>query len=184
MLRRLVFTLTLLALTSNAVANDLQLGSGSVSLASATQVDFLPVEEAYQLSVEVSSPQSLRLYWQIAPEYYLYKKRFDFKFEQDDQSIPLEVTFPQGIERDDEFFGLSEVYYHSADITLQLGTAASSGTLTVTSQGCADAGLCYPPQTGSRFTATNTDDGPAGLCRRQYPQSYALRIPGAVAQSL
>ncbi|MCX2983338.1 protein-disulfide reductase DsbD [Halieaceae bacterium IMCC14734] len=150
MLRHIVLTLLLLALPLNAAANDLQLSS-SVSLDGATQIDFLPVEEAYQLSLEVSSPQSLRLYWQIAPEYYLYKKRFDFKFEQDDQSIPLEVTFPKGIERDDEYFGLSEVYYHNADITLQLGNAASSGILTVTSQGCADAGLCYPPQT-ERFS--------------------------------
>jgi thiol:disulfide interchange protein len=145
MLRHVALILLLFALPLNATANDLLLSS-NMGLDGAAQTEFLAVTEAYQLALEVSSPQSLRLYWQIAPGYYLYKKRFSFQFEQDDQSVPLEISYPKGIEREDEYFGLSEVYYHNADISLQLGGSAGQGTLTVISQGCADAGLCYPPQ--------------------------------------
>ena len=52
---------------------------------------------------------------------------------------------PAGLSRNDEYFGEVEVYYHSADITLTLQRNTQRATLSATSQGCADAGLCYPP---------------------------------------
>ncbi len=115
------------------------------SLAS-THDDFLPVEEAYQLAMEVTDQQQLRLYWQIHEGYYLYKKRFAFSLETAEGEIELTPTFPEGVIREDEYFGRSEVFYNSADIFLALAAPAERGTLKITSQGCADAGLCYPPQ--------------------------------------
>lgn len=118
--------------------------------AGSLEEEFLPVEEAYQLALELTGSgeggQQLRLYWQIADKYYLYRKRFAFELEDEQGNIDTAVEMSTGIEREDEYFGLSEVYYHFADVMLTPSRAEGSATLTVTSQGCADAGLCYPPQ--------------------------------------
>ncbi|MDG2045589.1 MAG: protein-disulfide reductase DsbD [Halioglobus sp.] len=107
--------------------------------------EFLPVEQAYQLEVEIIDGQNIRVYWQIAPNYYLYQHRFDFNLETDQGAVDLSVDMPAALSRNDEYFGEVEVYYQNADINLQLQRASERGILSVTSQGCADAGLCYPP---------------------------------------
>ena len=50
-------------------------------------VEFLPVEEAYQLGLDVIDDQTLRLFWQIAPEYYLYQSRFKFQLSDEQGEI-------------------------------------------------------------------------------------------------
>jgi thiol:disulfide interchange protein len=107
--------------------------------------DFLPVEQAYQLEVEILDEQRVRLYWQIAQDYYLYQHRFAITLEDDQGSIDLQSNMPEGLSHIDEYFGEVQIYYNSADITLDLQRSAQRATLTATSQGCADAGLCYPP---------------------------------------
>jgi len=107
--------------------------------------EFLPVEEAYRLSVEVQGDRGLRLYWQIEEAYYLYKHRFAFELSNEKGPIKVETEFPPALERTDEYFGEVSVYYHEADITLTTEQATGTTRLKVTSQGCADAGLCYPP---------------------------------------
>jgi thiol:disulfide interchange protein len=114
----------------------------------ASQPQFLPVEEAYRLEVEVGDDGGLRAYWQIADGYYLYQHRFSFALADSRGDIPLAVEFPPALERQDEFFGDVRVYYDHADIPLvPARVPAGTATLKVGSQGCADAGLCYPPQT-------------------------------------
>lgn len=107
--------------------------------------DFLPVEEAYQLEVEILDEHSVRLYWQIAENYYLYQHRFAFHLEDEKGVIDLESDMPAALSRSDEYFGEVQVYYNNADITLKLPRNTQRATLSATSQGCADAGLCYPP---------------------------------------
>ena len=107
---------------------------------------FLPVEEAYQLELEILDNQRVRLYWQIADSYYLYQHRFAFTLQDDSGPIKLDIALPPALQRSDEYFGDVQVYYHNADIILQLMRPSQRATLTVSSQGCADAGLCYPPQ--------------------------------------
>ena len=116
------------------------LGAGS-----AAGPDFLPVEQAYQLEVEILDERSVRLYWQIAPNYYLYQHRFAFHLEDDKGVIDLASEIPAGLSHTDESFGEVQVFYHSADIVLRLERSSQRATLSATSQGCADAGLCYPP---------------------------------------
>lgn len=108
--------------------------------------EYLPVEEAYQLAVDVVDPATVRLYWQIAPEYYLYQSRFKFQFRDAEGDIASEPAFPPGKEHEDEYFGVQDVYYFNADITVGLERSSSDMVMVATSQGCADAGLCYPPQ--------------------------------------
>ena len=109
--------------------------------------EFLPVEEAYGLEVEVISERQLRLFWRIAPEYYLYQHRFDFTLQDEQGDIGVEAQLPAAITHTDDFFGEVQIYYHGVDMTLDLSRDAGPATLTATSQGCADAGLCYPPYT-------------------------------------
>jgi thiol:disulfide interchange protein DsbD len=115
------------------------------------QVEFLPVEEAYKLAIDLDSGPSgqpvIRLYAQIAKGYYLYKHRFAFKLNDTaGQAVALDADFPPAIQRTDEFFGEVEVFYHDLDLTLMPRKAAGQGELMVGYQGCADAGLCYPPE--------------------------------------
>lgn len=110
--------------------------------------DFLPVEQAYQLETEVLDEHRIRLYWQIADSYYLYQHAFKFKLQDTQGAVTTTPLFPKALERSDEFFGDVRVYYSDADIILESTRALEQGAhLAVTSQGCADAGLCYPPRT-------------------------------------
>ena len=110
-------------------------------------VQFLPVEEAYQVELEILDDTSLRIYWVIADTYYLYKHRFNFSLTDAQGDVPLAAELPDGLHREDEYFGEVEVYYNDADILLRPERATGVATLALGSQGCADAGLCYPPQT-------------------------------------
>jgi len=113
---------------------------------SPSAVQFLPVEEAYQVEIEVQDNNKLRIYWLIADDYYLYQHRFTFNLTDAQGDVPLDVALPEGLHREDEYFGEVEVYYNYVDIVLQPARTAGQATLTLGSQGCADAGLCYPPQ--------------------------------------
>lgn len=108
--------------------------------------DFLPVEEAYRLLV---TPQDgkLLLQWDIADAYYLYKSRFSAELQAGEQSVPLEMQLPTGKRKHDEYFGEVEVFYQRVTAELPLPAGNDKFQLQVTSQGCADAGLCYPPYT-------------------------------------
>lgn len=110
-------------------------------------VEFLPVEEAYPLGVEVEGERALRLVWQMPPGYYLYQHAFRFSIEGDAGAEELNTEFPPAITREDEYFGVVQVYYDSLELVFTTRDPVYGSTLTVTSQGCADAGLCYPPRT-------------------------------------
>jgi thiol:disulfide interchange protein DsbD len=130
------------------------------------KAEFLPVEEAYQVELEVLDDNSLRVYWVIADTYYLYQHRFNFSLTNAQGDVPLAVELPSGLHREDEYFGEVEVYYNYVDILLQPERATGEATLALGSQGCADAGLCYPPQTqhfSIDFTSGNISaiDAPA-----------------------
>ena len=126
------------------------------------QTEFLPVEQAYQLEGELTTAGDLRLYWQITAGYYLYQHAFNVRVASPYQSEPLEIAYPPALNKTDEFFGEVQVYYDHADLTVPLPSAEESLTIAVTYQGCADAGLCYPPTTqylivnGSSGTVSTT----------------------------
>ncbi|WP_271409393.1 protein-disulfide reductase DsbD [Pseudomonas sp. Q1-7] len=109
--------------------------------------DFLPVREAFRLSLAESTPTSVKLRFTNAEGYYLYRHRFQFRAEPADSGLGQPVL-PAGKPKTDEFFGDVEVYYGVLDIDLPLDPARTApSALRVTYQGCADKGLCYPPET-------------------------------------
>ncbi|AYK22645.1 MULTISPECIES: protein-disulfide reductase DsbD [Pseudomonadaceae] len=119
----------------------------SVQLANASpftfgqkQQDFLPVDEAFTLHVEQPDAGGVVLRWDIAPGYYLYQERLRFA----GLAPGTEPQLPPGEPYHDEYFGDSRIYRDSLEVQLPDANIAS---LELGWQGCADAGLCYPPQT-------------------------------------
>ena len=104
-----------------------------------SQPDFLPVNKAFAFSAEPLPSGETRLQWKIADTYYLYQKGFKFS-GLDATHTP---ALPQGLEHSDEFFGATQVYRDRVELLIPAG---ASGQVKVSWQGCADAGLCYPPQ--------------------------------------
>ncbi|WP_339083106.1 protein-disulfide reductase DsbD [Pseudomonas sp. TMP9] len=107
---------------------------------SSQQADFLPAEQAFDLSVEPQANGETLLRWDIAPGYYLYQHRLQFS----GLSAGVEPQLPPGLPYSDEFFGDSQIYRNRLELSLPAG---ASGNIQIGWQGCADAGLCYPPQT-------------------------------------
>ena len=106
--------------------------------------DFLPVDQAYQVTVSVAEDRLL-LRWTINEGYYLYRDRFKFNTVDTKTQLGAPI-FETGKVKWDEFFEAElEVYYQSTEVTLPFSSAADQIEIQIESQGCADAGLCYPP---------------------------------------
>ena len=109
--------------------------------------DFLPVREAFKLNLIDSTPQSIKLRFVPTEGYYLYRHKFAFKTEPADIALGT-AQLPPGEAKHDEYFGNVEVYHGILDVDIPRPTNDSRPfTLVVTYQGCADKGLCYPPET-------------------------------------
>ncbi|WP_426234075.1 protein-disulfide reductase DsbD [Pseudomonas sp. TWP3-2] len=124
----------------------------------AAKPDFLPVDKAFVLTSERLESGETQLFWQIADGYYLYQKRLKF----DGLAAEHAPVLPAGESHSDEFFGEQPVYRQGLELKIPAG---ASGQIKVGYQGCADAGLCYPPQTrvidlGGKATATNSAEAP------------------------
>ena len=144
MRRLLCLLLFVLALPANAAG--LLEGRPSATLGSINNsADFLPVREAFQLSLVESTPQSIKLRFVATEGYYLYRHRFQFRADPADVSLGT-AQLPRGEQKHDEYFGDVEVYHGILDVELPR-TDKRAFTLAVTYQGCADKGLCYPPET-------------------------------------
>ncbi|MFA5521094.1 MAG: protein-disulfide reductase DsbD [Castellaniella sp.] len=133
---------------------------GAVGPAHAGQ-DFLDPEVAFAFSAAMATPERLDVHFRIAPEYYLYRDRFAFELEPagEAQRLGEAVLPPALVQYDPTFDEDMPVYY--GRMTLQLPIAAGAGRplqLTVISQGCADAGLCYTP-IGHTLTLVPTSGG-------------------------
>ena len=124
-------------------------GQAQNNLAAALQQqsEFLPVREAYRLDGALTADSQLHLHWQIAEGYYLYQHMFTVRHADASNPTNLSIGFPPALDKTDEFFGDVSVYYDEADLAVSLPGGEARLTLAVTYQGCADAGLCYPPET-------------------------------------
>ena len=114
----------------------------------ASDEDLLRVEQAFTFDV-LADDNDIIVKWRAEPGYYLYKKRFGFGSLDD--SVRLgEPGYPEGEIHEDEFFGKSEIYREDFEVRIPYTRDPGSGNtakLELKLQGCADIGLCYPPQT-------------------------------------
>ena len=148
-MRRLL-CLLLLALALPAMGAGLLDNRPSATLGAAPSLnnsaDFLPVREAFKLNLIEGDAKTIKLRFVPAEGYYLYRHRFQFRTEPADIALGS-PQLPPGEAKHDEFFGDVEVYHGILDIDLPRTDDARPFTLVVTYQGCADKGLCYPPET-------------------------------------
>jgi thiol:disulfide interchange protein DsbD len=108
----------------------------------AAEDQFLPPEQAFRFSARMADASNVEIRFKIADQYYLYRERFAFK--ADGARLGTPVIPPGKIKFDETFEKDVEVYRH--EVVIRLPVAADAPfTLTVSSQGCADKGLCYPP---------------------------------------
>ncbi|MDR3399229.1 MAG: protein-disulfide reductase DsbD [Pandoraea sp.] len=151
----------------------LTLGAGRAHAAD----DFLDPDVAFKVS-ETEQAGAVLLHFEVAKGYYLYRERF--AFAADNPAVMLGTpTFPKGEVKHDETFGKDmEVYHEPIDVRIPVSQASGPFTLTVTMQGCADKGLCYPPMDKPLKISAAAVGGSAG------GGSSATSTPGPATQAL
>lgn len=116
--------------------------------ARAGEPELLEPEKAFRFSARMIAADRLEVRYEIAPGYYLYRDKFRFGAEP--ASISLDASqLPPGTIKKDEFFGEVQIYRGDMRLVLPLAMAGEPVprfTLNAESQGCADIGVCYPPQ--------------------------------------
>jgi len=138
--------------------------------------DLLGPEEAFRISAQLIDPGLIEVRYRIAEGYYLYRDKFRFAVLPDSVRL-ARPNLPRGVVHEDEFFGKVETYRGEVLVRLPLKAPLDAGaTLKAVSQGCADAGICYPPQThnveigpgvlGAANTSTGAARKPSGLLAR------------------
>ncbi|MET5445621.1 protein-disulfide reductase DsbD [Klebsiella aerogenes] len=105
--------------------------------------NFVPADRAFAFDFQ-QNQHDLNLSWHIKDGYYLYRKQITLTTK--DAAI-VDPSLPPGEWHEDEFYGKSEIYRQRLTLPITLTQAGKAATLTVTYQGCADAGFCYPPET-------------------------------------
>ena len=130
-----ILTLILLLCSTSAFAAGLFDGPG--------KTNFVPADRAFTFDFQ-QKQHDVNLRWQVKEGYYLYRQQI--KINPANASI-APLALPKGQPHHDEFYGNSEIYRQSLTIPVTLTEASHGATLTVTYQGCADAGFCYPPET-------------------------------------
>lgn len=124
------------------------------NLKSSSEPQFLRVDQAFPLNTEMDGTR-LVARWDSQPGYYLYKHRL-FIQQGKIKLQPVSYSIP-GIEKEDEAFGLVTAFYGELVVEFDL-SSLEPGAATLRHQGCADAGLCYPPQ---RYSLTIPEFQPA-----------------------
>lgn len=162
-----------------ALGMGLVLGFGLVWMALADAEELLAPEQAFRARARALDAQTLAVRFEIAPGYYLYRDKFVFA-AQPPASLG-EATLPAGTVKDDALFGKVETYRNAVEVTLPVaGAEAGRVRLTASYQGCADVGVCYPPQT-SEFGLVLTA---VGMSAADDPvMSSPAATPGAAAQN-
>lgn len=109
----------------------------------ADEPEFLTVEQAFAFDF-TQQGDKLVLRWEIADGYYLYKKQFKTAVKKAELGKP---SFPPAEQIEDEFYGLSDVFYQQVEVTYPIVESVQDGVVKIRYQGCAVAGFCYPPTT-------------------------------------
>src|SRR5450631_1740224 len=115
--------------------------------ARAAEDQFLPPEQVFRYSV-TSAGASVGVHWNLPPGYYAYKSRMTLLTGTPGVTLGAAV-YPQGEVHKDDYFGAQEVFRGAFVITAPVTLAPDAPRrilLKLKIQGCADAGLCYPPQ--------------------------------------
>lgn len=108
-----------------------------------SQSRFIPVDQAFAFDFRQQGDQ-LTLSWQIHPDYYLYRQQI--KIVPQNATLGA-FTLPEGIAHHDEFYGEVAIFKQQLTLKIPITQASEQASVSVTYQGCAEAGFCYPPET-------------------------------------
>ncbi len=152
--------------------------------------ELLEPDKAFRFSAQTLDAGTVEIRYRIADGYYLYRDRFRFAAE------PASVTlgspqFPEGQIHEDKFFGKQMTYRREVRILLPFASASADRVkLSVTSQGCADIGVCYVPQvqsadlrlasSGAARSSIFQSDPLASAPERRAEASEELRFAGVL----
>jgi thiol:disulfide interchange protein DsbD len=149
------------------------------SHAQSDEADYLLPEQAFPVEAQTEDPDNVTIRWRIAEGYYLYRTKF--RFTTSTPGVTLgEPVMPAGKIKNDEFFGKVEIYRSGIEVKLPLKERPPEAfelKLQTRSQGCADAGLCYPPHTQNLSVAMPAAGNPAQA-------KQALQALGALGRDL
>lgn len=170
--RRMVATFLLCCcMVGSAWANDLLPSWGS------SERQFLDVAEVFKLAPAQQQGDTFSIAGHIADGYYVYRHAIKLV---DAQGNEISLTLPAGTAKHDEFFGDTEIYTGDA-LNLRF-PATAAGPLTLHWQGCAEAGICYPPQTVNlALPAVATGTSTAGNGSTHESPTVAPASQGSVA---
>jgi thiol:disulfide interchange protein len=142
--------------------------------------DFLDPDVAFRAATRVDG-NVLRVRWVIADGYYLYRQRMDIKAESPDLELG-EPSFPQGTMKTDPYLGTQEIFTQQVEATVpftRLDAGAHPIQIKVTYQGCAEAGLCYPPI--SKVIFAGSGDVPPTPLAKAHPWEGVAILGGGFA---
>ncbi len=123
--------------------------------------DFLPPDTAFRVGARVDGTL-LHVRWVIADGYYLYRQRMEIQAESPDLKLSAPV-FPRGDLKTDPYLGTQEIFEQQVEATATLERSDGGAhpiEIKVTYQGCATAGLCYPPITKVLFPGDTASTPP------------------------
>ncbi|MEY4760601.1 MAG: hypothetical protein RLZZ200_457 [Pseudomonadota bacterium] len=124
--------------------------------------DFLPVDQVFKVDARATAPDRIEVTYRILKGHYLYRNKLKYSTPATERAAVGKPGLQEGEMKSDEFFGTQQVYHH--DFVAQVpvtraGREAVTLPLKLSWQGCADAGLCYPPQTRVVEVALPAADG-------------------------
>ncbi len=149
-LQTLLLPTLLLAVLSSVSGTALASGgivNNSSGFLSSFESDFLPVDQAFVFT-DTPADGGLRLTWKVTPGHYLYRERMTFSVIGDNASLGEPDFSIEGERKQDPYFGEVTVFHNDVSVFLPVHfKSGTEATIRAAYQGCADAGLCYPPQT-------------------------------------
>ena len=144
------------------------------------ETDFLPPDVAFRVAARLDG-KIVKVRWVIADGYYLYRQKIDVKAESPDLVVSG-VELPPGVVKTDPYLGTSQVFTQQVEAAVsyvRIDGGAHPMQIKVTYQGCAEAGLCYPPITKVLFPSTGSPAAATSV--PPYPWESAAIIAGGLA---
>jgi thiol:disulfide interchange protein DsbD len=149
------------------------------TLASAAETDYLDPAQAFRGQARVVDDHSIELRIDVAPDYHLYRERMSVELDGGGAQIGP-VAFPAGKQQFDETFNKNvEVLVGTVAMRVPVEKASADFRLRVSYQGCADKGLCYPPQTA--YVSAGVSGGKLELVKWQTEEAFAASTPAPAA---
>jgi thiol:disulfide interchange protein DsbD len=144
------------------------------------ETDFLPPDVAFRVAARVEG-NLIKVRWVIADGYYLYRQKIEVKAESPDLVVSA-AELPPGIVKTDPYLGTQQVYLQQVEASVpysRIDAGAHPMQIKVTYQGCAEAGLCYPPITKVVFPVAAANAAPTSV--PPYPWERIAILAGAIA---